>query len=178
MENRAAAYSANLWILMEILQSVKPLLMVQKGHGSFYMAPVNGVASLVEARICQLRREKGWCLALHKAVAEQLELINYLHKHADEIIDYDRRKKAGKTIGSGLVEKACDQVVGYRQKNKGMSWSSLGSKSLAILKVVLLNNEWGQIWFPETTANDASFDQAANDFDGGNVVPLFQVVNL
>ena len=30
------------------------------------------------------------------------ELINYLNKHRDEIIDYRRRKKAGKMIGSGL----------------------------------------------------------------------------
>ncbi|MBK8535739.1 MAG: hypothetical protein IPL59_11760 [Candidatus Competibacteraceae bacterium] len=35
-----------------------------------------------------------------------LELIGYLEKHRDEIIDYQLRKKAGKMIGSGLIEKA------------------------------------------------------------------------
>ncbi len=50
----------------------------------------------------------------------------------------------------GRVEKAVDLVIGYRQKRKGMSWSSLGSKALAILKVVELNGEWQQFWFPET----------------------------
>ena len=52
--------------------------------------------------------------------------------------------------GSGRVEKAVDLVIVNRQKRKGMSWSSLGSKALAILKVLELNGEWQQFWFPET----------------------------
>ena len=40
------------------------------------------------------------------------------------------------------MEKGVDQVVGYRQKKKGMSWCSVGSQSLAILKVVELNGQW------------------------------------
>ena len=52
--------------------------------------------------------------------------------------------------GRGRVEKAVDLVIGNRQKRKGMSWSSLGSKALAILKVLELNGEWQQFWFPET----------------------------
>ncbi len=78
------------------------------------------------------------------------ELKTYFKKHESEIIDYERRPKAGKSIGSGRVEKAVDLVIGHRQKRKGMSWSSLGSKALAILKVVELNGEWQQFWFPET----------------------------
>jgi hypothetical protein len=80
------------------------------------------------------------------------ELIGYLEKHDNEIIDYERRKKAGKSIGSGRMEKGVDQVIGYRQKKKGMSWSQKGSKALAILKVVELNSQWEQIWFPERKA--------------------------
>ena len=78
------------------------------------------------------------------------ELKTYFKKHEYVIIDYERRQKAGKSIGSGRVEKAVDLVIGHRQKRKGMSWSSLGSKALAILKVVELNGEWQQFWFPET----------------------------
>jgi hypothetical protein len=33
------------------------------------------------------------------------DLIGYLQKHQSEIIDYERRQKVGKTIGSGRVEK-------------------------------------------------------------------------
>lgn len=81
------------------------------------------------------------------------ELINYLNKHRDEIIDYRRRKKAGKMIGSGYMEKGCDQVVGYRQKNKGMSWREAGSRSLGILRVTELNHQWKHFWFPIEAAN-------------------------
>ena len=73
-------------------------------------------------------------------------LVLYLENHASEIIDYERRAKAGKTIGSGRMEKAVDLVVGIRQKDKGMSWSEAGSRALALLKVVELNGEWERLW--------------------------------
>jgi uncharacterized protein UPF0236 len=67
------------------------------------------------------------------------DLLGYLQKHAEEIIDYQRRKEAGKWIGSGAGEKAVDQVVGMRQKDRGMSWTKAGSRALALLKVAELN---------------------------------------
>jgi hypothetical protein len=60
------------------------------------------------------------------------ELIGYLEKHRLEIIDYDRRKRVGKSIGSGRMEKGVDLVVGHRQKKKGLSWGSNGSKAFII----------------------------------------------
>ena len=83
------------------------------------------------------------------------ELITYLEKHKAELIDYGSRQKAGKTIGSGRMEKGVDQVIGYRQKKKGMSWSKKGSKSLGILKVAELNNRWKEIWFSEDAASNS-----------------------
>ena len=71
-----------------------------------------------------------------KALAE---LLGYLDKHACEIIDYERRQRAGKPLGSGRMEKCVDQVVGHRQKGKGMSWSKVGSRALALLRVAELN---------------------------------------
>lgn len=67
------------------------------------------------------------------------ELITYLTKHKTEIINYQARKEAGKPIGSGRIEKGVDQVIGQRQKDQGMSWSEMGSKSLGILKIHELN---------------------------------------
>jgi hypothetical protein len=66
------------------------------------------------------------------------ELIGYIEKHKAEIIDYDKRQKAGKTIGSGRCEKANDIIVAHRQKKKGMAWSRTGSKALAIVKTYQL----------------------------------------
>ncbi|HCF27759.1 MAG TPA: hypothetical protein DEV81_11310, partial [Cyanobacteria bacterium UBA11049] len=84
----------------------------------------------------------------HQVQAKNLdkwqELIAYLEKHQHEIINYKRRSQSGKTIGSGRVEKGVDLTVGQRQKNKGMSWSRLGSRALSLLKVVELNGQWQQ----------------------------------
>jgi hypothetical protein len=77
---------------------------------------------------------------------KQSELVGYLEKHAGEIIDYDRRRAAGKWVGSGCMEKAVDQVIGMRQKKKGMSWSKQGSQTLAALKIAELNGEWEQLF--------------------------------
>jgi hypothetical protein len=79
-------------------------------------------------------------------------LVTYLEKHREEIIDYGRRQRAGKPIGSGRMEKGGDQVIGARQKHKGMSWSPTGSKARGILKVVELNQQWEQLWFPQQAA--------------------------
>ena len=77
------------------------------------------------------------------------ELITYFTKHKNEIINYELRRQAGKTIGSGRMEKGVDLTIGNRQKHKGMSWRALGSKALAILKVVEFNGQWQQTWFPQ-----------------------------
>ena len=77
-----------------------------------------------------------------------LELIGYLEKHHSEIINYELRRKVGKSIGSGRVEKGVDMVVGHRQKKKGISWSINGSKALSLLKVAELNHDWTSLWVP------------------------------
>ena len=85
----------------------------------------------------------GFCARNQKA---QAELTGYLQKHQSEIINYERRAATGKPIGSGRMEKAVDQVVGMRQKKKGMSWSAAGSHALALLKIAELNGQWQQLW--------------------------------
>jgi hypothetical protein len=67
------------------------------------------------------------------------DLLGYIEKHRDEIIDYHLRQQTGKPIGSGPAEKAVDQVVGMRQKDQGMSWTKAGSRALALLKASELN---------------------------------------
>lgn len=74
------------------------------------------------------------------------ELRGYLTRHKTEIINYEKRKKAGKTIGSGCMESSVKQTVACRQKSQGMSWSAIGSKALAILTTQTLNNDWDGLW--------------------------------
>ncbi len=80
------------------------------------------------------------------------ELITYITKHESEIINYELRCQADKTIGSGRMSKGVDTVIGHRQKHKGMSWSALGSKALAILKVTECNGQWRQTWLTQMAA--------------------------
>ncbi len=61
-------------------------------------------------------------------------------------VGYGRRQATGKPIGSGRMEKAVDQVIGMRQKKKGMSWSKQGSRALAALKIAELNGQWQQLF--------------------------------
>lgn len=68
-----------------------------------------------------------------KNKAKQQELVGYLEKNETYIIDYERRKKADKSIGSGRVEKQNDLIVAKRQKRKGMAWSAKGALNLAIV---------------------------------------------
>ncbi len=72
---------------------------------------------------------------------KQIELIEYLQKHKQEIINYQKRKAAHKTIGSGRAEKGVDMVVAQRQKNKPIAWSENGSHALATLRVHFLNRK-------------------------------------
>jgi len=76
------------------------------------------------------------------------ELIGYLEKHHSEIINYNQRRRVGKTIGSRRMEKGVDLTVGRRQKKKAISWSPLGSTALSLLRIVALNGQWLQLWFP------------------------------
>jgi hypothetical protein len=91
--------------------------------------------------------------AVYPKNTKQLEaLVTDLEKHQAESIDYGRRQRAGKPMGSGRMEKGVDQVIGARQKHKGMRWSPTGSKALGILKGVERNQQWEQLWFPQQAA--------------------------
>ena len=74
------------------------------------------------------------------------KLMTYLSRHSGEIIDYARRAQAGKTIGSGRMEKGVDQVIGMRQKDSGMSWSKRGSYALGLITACRENGDWNRLW--------------------------------
>lgn len=58
----------------------------------------------------------------------------YLERNLDGM-RYDRSG----VVGSGVVEKAADIVVGRRMKRRGMSWSREGANNLLALRVLSLN---------------------------------------
>jgi hypothetical protein len=89
-----------------------------------------GRVSEAIAFLCGLEPRNRWALE---------DLIGYVQKHQDEIVDYYLRKQSAKPIGSGPAEKSVDQGVGMRQKDQGMSWTKAGSRALALLKAAELN---------------------------------------
>ncbi len=105
-----------------------------------WMGQVDEAIAYLETQV-KPRREDKW-----------EELIRYLAKHKAEIVNYNRRSRAGKVIGSGRMEKGVDLTIGRRQKKKGISWRPRGSRALAVLKVIELNNRWNQLWFSEQAA--------------------------
>ena len=69
------------------------------------------------------------------------ELIQYLERKEYAIQCYAVRRKLGLSVTSNPVEKANDLTVARRQKKKSMSWSTHGSRGLAALTALYMNNE-------------------------------------
>ena len=69
------------------------------------------------------------------------EAIDYLERRKPHIPCYALRSLLGYRNSSNPAEKANDRVVAVRQKHNGMSWSSTGSSSLALITALELNNE-------------------------------------
>ena len=71
------------------------------------------------------------------------EAVDYLKRRKPHIPCYALRSLLGYRNSSNPAEKANDRVVAVRQKHNGMSWSSAGSSSLALITALELNNELG-----------------------------------
>ena len=71
------------------------------------------------------------------------EAVDYLKRRKPHIPCYALRSLLGYRNSSNPAEKANDRVVAVRQKHNGMSWSSVGSSSLALITALELNNELG-----------------------------------
>lgn len=71
------------------------------------------------------------------------EFAAYLHEQAPRIPDYAARRAAGRTIGSGAIEKGVDVVVNRRLKGRrGMKWWRERAEGVLALRVAQLNGEW------------------------------------
>ena len=55
---------------------------------------------------------------------------------------YQRFRRQGLFIGSGVVEAGCKHIVGFRLKQSGMRWSLAGLRSILQLRLAVLNGDW------------------------------------
>jgi len=87
-----------------------------------------------------------------KNMVELEKLIEYLRRNTSYIPCYAVRKKLGLCNSSARGEKMNDLIVSTRQKHNGMSWSRLGSVSLATITALKRNKE-SDDWFEKGALN-------------------------
>jgi hypothetical protein len=77
--------------------------------------------------------------------AEWSGLRDYFGPHVGHT-DYAARLAEGRSIGSGLVEGSCKQVVGRRLKQTGARWKVRRVERMAALCAVLASDQWEVYW--------------------------------
>ena len=65
---------------------------------------------------------------------------------------YDRYRKQGWFIGSGVVEAGCKSVIGKRLKQSGMHWSVRGANAIIALRCCLESGGFEDYWESRRTA--------------------------
>lgn len=79
------------------------------------------------------------------------ELAGYLEVVADHLHGVDRlprrlRRGRMRVVGTGVVEKHQDLVVGRRMKRRGMRWTRRGADNLLALQARRFSDRWPQRW--------------------------------
>jgi len=73
------------------------------------------------------------------------ELSRYFAHRAGQL-GYAERLAQGQSIGSGLVEGACKQVIGRRMKQTGARWRVRRANRMATLCCTFHGDTWGPYW--------------------------------
>jgi hypothetical protein len=72
-------------------------------------------------------------------------LRGYFEPHVDHT-PYADRLRLGQSIGSGLVEGACKQVIGRRLKQTGARWRVRRAERMATLCAIQAGDQWTTYW--------------------------------
>jgi hypothetical protein len=73
------------------------------------------------------------------------EVAGYFARRAD-YLGYAERLAQGQSIGSGLVEGACKQVIGRRMKQTGARWRVRRANRMATLCCTFHSDTWTPYW--------------------------------
>ena len=99
----------------------------------------------VEARRGALLRSGASGVLAEMAGAEWSDGRGYFEPHIGHT-NYAGRLAEGRSIGSGLVEGSCKQVVGRRLKQTGARWKVRRVERMATLCAVLACEQWDSYW--------------------------------
>ena len=72
-------------------------------------------------------------------------LREYLSKHKERL-RYAERLAAGRSIGSGLIEGACKNLVKRRLKQTGACWRVPRANRIAVICAALYSDQWDDCW--------------------------------
>ena len=125
-----------------------------KAGWAAYREGTEGATRWVEAREAELW--EGDVVALQEALGrlakdggEEGEKIRqvqgYVARHAHRM-DYARFRAEGRPIGSGTVESACKNVIGWRMKRGGARWSEQGVNWMMALLGEVHSGRWDEAW--------------------------------
>jgi hypothetical protein len=73
------------------------------------------------------------------------DAVRYFERRAD-YLGYAGRLALGQSIGSGLVEGACKQVIGRRLKQTGARWKVRRVERMATLCAIQASDQWDTYW--------------------------------
>lgn len=59
---------------------------------------------------------------------------------------YNKFRRHGYFIGSGVTESSCKRLVGARMKQAGMRWTREGAQAVLQLRLAVLNDRWDYLW--------------------------------
>ncbi|MBC7501154.1 MAG: hypothetical protein H7315_11750 [Herminiimonas sp.] len=101
---------------------------------------VNRLYKLLEPRE---KRQPGMTSEIKNAKHKLLNVMYYLEKNIDTLIDYRTWQKSGRRIATGFVESSINRIIGRRMcKDQQMRWTPIGAHCVAQIRVALLNKEF------------------------------------
>jgi hypothetical protein len=112
------------------LSRTRVLLLEPGGHGR------------VLRSIAQMKLTYGYKSTL-AGDAKKAEM--YIRRYK-RFMDYAGARSQGFSIGSGIVESACKQIVSERMKLSGMRWHRDGAQRVMSLRCILLSNIWNKVF--------------------------------
>lgn len=118
-----------------------------------------------EARLDELwAGEVSKVLAALRATGRSLEAVtdalSYLTTHQDRM-RYAEYRARGIQIGSGVIERGCNHVIGARLKQAGMIWNVAGAREVATVRTWLKGRRWAEAMALRPPLRRASWRKAA-----------------
>lgn len=107
--------------------------------------PESAVSGWVQSRRATLLAGGAVALEAELQGAQWTGVRGYFEPHGSHT-GYAARLAAGQSIGSGLVEGSCKQVIGRRLKQTGAQWRVRRAERMATLCSVQASGQWADYW--------------------------------